>query len=949
MPEKPDVPSGRPTVFISYSHKDEGWKDRLETALKALGIRDGLEIWSDRRIGAGEGWEKEIFAAMDRAAVAVLLISTEFLASGYIQEVEVPHLLNRQAEGTLRILPLFVRPSPWEEFDWLAALQGRPKDAKPLSGWSDHDADQILADFAREVRSHLTASTTSPLSRGGEGGRWERGPGGEVQPRLDLGRLPIASPLLIGRDNELARLDAAWQDPAIHVLTLVAFGGTGKSALVSHWLDRMAAAGWRGARSVLAWSFYRQGTEDRVTSADPFLDYAFAWFGDPNPKEKASRDKGLRLAELISREKTLLVLDGIEPLQHPPTHVQAGQLKDPGLAALLRSLAGANPGLCVVTTRERIADLDSFPSTAPQVNLEALSPEAGGELLKELGVTGRDSELRDASREFGNHALTLSLLGTFLKDIHEGDVRRRREVHILEEDADETGHARRVIASYAEALGKSELEVLRLLGLFDRPASPAAVKALRAEPAIPDLTETVGPKQEARFRKAVARLRRARLLLEEGGDELDAHPLVRVYFQEDLQSHRPEAWRAGNLRLYEHLQKEAPDLPDTLEQMEPLFTAVIHGCRAGCQQEAYREVYRRRIQRGDEFYNLHQLGAFGSDLSALSGFFDRPWDQPLASFDTGKQGFVLHMAAVCLRSLGRLEEAVAPMEAGLRMAVDLENWKNGAIGANNLSELTQILGKVDQAVLFGKQSVDLADRSGKAFERMISRAKVADALHQAGRLEESVEAFREAEALQAEGQPRYPRLYSLQGYRYCDLLLSRGGAEAFEEVRGRAEELFQWRVPDDSILDIALDHLSLGRAHLGLRDFAKAAEHLDQAVEGLRRAGTEHNLPWGLLARAALRRQRKDWPAAEADLSEALEIAERGLMRLHECDAHLEHTRVCRDRGDRAGLERHVARAREIVEATGYERRRGEVEALEPSPPAPLPAAHPDPRERGDR
>ena len=68
---------------------------------------------------------------------------------------------------------------------------------------------------------------------------------------------------------------------------------------------------------------------------------------------------------------------------------------------------------------------------------------------------------------------------------------------------------------------------------------------------------------------------------------------------------------------------------------------------------------------------------------------------------------------------------------------------------------------------------------------------------------------------------------------------------------------------------------------------------------------------------------------AEADLSEALEIAERGSMRLLECDAHLEWARLCRQRGDRDGLERHVARARKLVEETGYGRRRREVEWLE--------------------
>ncbi|HEX5719100.1 MAG TPA: toll/interleukin-1 receptor domain-containing protein, partial [Thermoanaerobaculia bacterium] len=233
-----------------------------------------------------------------------------------------------------------------------------------------------------------------------------------------------------------------------------------------------------------------------------------------------------------------------------------------------------------------------------------------------------------------------------------------------------------------------------------------------------------------------------------------------------------------------------------------------------------------------------------------------------------------------------------------------------------------------------------------------------------GRWEESAEAFGEAEALQAERQPQYPRLYSVPGYQYCDLLLSLGepedGAvtdglaadpkaarqfrETCREVRERAEHLFQWRLPGDPLLDIALDHLSLGRAHLGLAltaprpaapgegagaDFAKATEDLDHAVAGLRRAGTEHRLPWGLLVRAALRRFRGEPAAAEADLDEVLEIAERGSMRLHECDAHLESARLCRQRGDRDGLERHVAQARKLVEETRYERRRRELVYLE--------------------
>jgi tetratricopeptide (TPR) repeat protein len=216
--------------------------------------------------------------------------------------------------------------------------------------------------------------------------------------------------------------------------------------------------------------------------------------------------------------------------------------------------------------------------------------------------------------------------------------------------------------------------------------------------------------------------------------------------------------------------------------------------------------------------------------------------------------------------------------------------------------------------------------------------------------------------MQVERQPEFPQLYSLPGFRYCDLLLSRAEPEtgsgldgltgpgsrpeeaerfrqACQEVLERAQEVLRIAQENHWLLDIALDHLTLGRAHLGLAltapgdnrtsGFVQSAEHLDRTVDGLRRAGQEDDLPRGLLARAALRRFRSDFLGAAADLAEALEIAERGPMRLHECDAHLEWARLCRDQGDLAAARRHVARARELVEETGYGRRAREVGWLE--------------------
>ncbi len=715
--------------------------------------------------------------------------------------------------------------------------------------------------------------------------------------------------------------------------------------------------GGRGVERAFDWSFYSQGTGERVTSSEPFFAEALRFFGDPDPRAGSLHDRGVRLSGLVRRRPTLLVLDGVEPLQYPPGQME-GRLNDPGLAALLKGLAASNPGLCVVTTRERIADLNGFARTAPQVELEELGVEDGVELLKRLGVEGREKDLRTAVEEFGGHALTLSLLGSYLKRAHGGDVRKRREIDLGKASEKQGGHAFRVIEAYAAWLGEGvELAVLRLLGLFDRPAEAEALAALRAAPAIPGLTEPLVGLAGEDWRSAVSSLREQGLV-EAGerkdGERLDAHPLVRAYFAEELAERRTEAWREGNRRLYEHLCQAAPDLPDTLEEMQPLFAAVVHGCRAGRVQEAYREVYRRRIQRGNEHFDWKKLGAFGSDLAALAGFFERPWSQPSGGLIAAVQAFVLNEAALDLRALGRLVEAVEPMQAGLYRAIAQEAWTNAAIGANNLSELTLTLGEVSRAVELGRQSVELADRSGDAFQRLLKRTTWADALHQAGRREESAAAFREAEALQTESQPEYHWLYSLQGFRYCDLLLGQAepedgsgldgladhpeAAERFREVVGRAGQTLEWAQKGGlSLLTIALDHLTLGRAHHGLaqtalseheRAVAAAAsvEHLNRAVDGLRQAGQEILLPRGLLARAAYRRLRSDFDTAEADLTEVLEIAERGPMRFFESDAHLELFRLRRDQRRSEEARRHLERARVLVAETGYLRRAREVE-----------------------
>src|SRR5215471_7217732 len=152
----------RTKAFISYSHKDESWKDRLMTHLAVLEFEGLLHIWADTRIAAGDDWYKRIQNAMDDSRVAVLLVSPDFLASKFIRNEEVPRLLQLHADSGMLILPLIARPCAWQLVPWLSRTQVRPKNGKPLSMGNDNDSDADLAAFTYEVASLLSRFTPQP-------------------------------------------------------------------------------------------------------------------------------------------------------------------------------------------------------------------------------------------------------------------------------------------------------------------------------------------------------------------------------------------------------------------------------------------------------------------------------------------------------------------------------------------------------------------------------------------------------------------------------------------------------------------------------------------------------------------------------------------------------------------------------------------------------------------
>ncbi len=141
----------RTKVFVSYSHLDQEWLKRLQVHLKPLERHGLVDRWDDTLIAAGQKWKGEIAKAIDSAAVAILLVSADFLASDFIDKDELPPLLNAaEGEGTV-ILPLIVSPCRFSETESLAQFQAVNPPSEPLIRMSKADQEQTFVSLAKRV------------------------------------------------------------------------------------------------------------------------------------------------------------------------------------------------------------------------------------------------------------------------------------------------------------------------------------------------------------------------------------------------------------------------------------------------------------------------------------------------------------------------------------------------------------------------------------------------------------------------------------------------------------------------------------------------------------------------------------------------------------------------------------------------------------------------------
>ncbi len=150
-------------VFYSYSHKDESYREKLETHLSILERNGHIEEWHDRRISAGREWEEEIDLNLEEADIILLLVSSNFLASDYCYDTETIRAIERHESKEAVVIPIILSPCLWRESK-LKTFQSLPRDDKAISTWPNEDEARLevatgVLKVVRNLRTDTIVST----------------------------------------------------------------------------------------------------------------------------------------------------------------------------------------------------------------------------------------------------------------------------------------------------------------------------------------------------------------------------------------------------------------------------------------------------------------------------------------------------------------------------------------------------------------------------------------------------------------------------------------------------------------------------------------------------------------------------------------------------------------------------------------------------------------------
>jgi tetratricopeptide (TPR) repeat protein len=668
--------------------------------------------------------------------------------------------------------------------------------------------------------------------------------------------VPPAEPVehFTGRAEELARLDRWAADPQVALVGVTAWGGAGKTALVTRWVLEAGGTGRRaGMRGVFGWSFYAD------PSTEHWADGLLKW---------ARQDLGImvagtgRVAEavlaVLRAVPVLVVLDGLEVVQEGPVGDGFGRLLD---GTLREVLAGAcqqpGVGLVVLTSRFPFADLEGFDGTsARMLEVPPFTPSEGSALLAAAGGGWLpDRERRDLVRAVDGHALATGVLAGLLAA--RPPVSDLAALHAeLDAAARTDARVSKVLEFYANRLAEPDRYLLAAVSLFARPVPAGAVLAVAAHEVFGDRLAGWTPVMV----QAAVTGRLGGLASWHPDGTISAHPLVRDAFRRlvlDAAGTAAETSLAGlpaglvtsradALRVVEAVellldagQWQAANDIFTVRSGSPTVWTTLPAARLGQRAAiafvatpARREACATQLSPRRLGYYLHEVGLFAmnaGDLAAAQEYL------PMAVMHEGLAHQLLHLAE-CLGRLGQAGPARDAAAEALTSALTVGNWMEICDSHACLGWIAALAGDTAEA----ERQFTAADQ-----------ARLAD-------------------------DPNGDHLYSLDGALWAEWLARTGREGPARALTVRNAEICRRYGWND---DLSRCDRMLGRLALTAGDTAKAGEHLAAAAGSFRDGDYLSELAVTLADLASCARAAGDLDAADRHATEAITIAAaRGLV-----------------------------------------------------------------------
>ena len=736
------------------------------------------------------------------------------------------------------------------------------------------------------------------------------------EPGIHLENAPPVPSEWIGRSELLHEITCDWLKHNHRVTGLIGPAGVGKSSLARRWIDHLTLdPSLRQPKGVFWWTFC--GSQ----SVDEFFEAALLYMGGGSidPRKYPSTFARARIVSgMLSAGEYIFVLDGLEVIQNADGD-RYGLLTSLELSEFIHSFAGTwHDSFCVITSRLPVFDLMEFTTFAHR-NVRSLSAKEILALLRTMGITGAERNLRKIISDWDGHTLTMSLLGSYLAYASGGDIASVSRNHNPAQDAQGYEHVNEVLNRYDSDLPDAEKAFLAVFSAFRISVRDDAFPSVFRTDCGPDAVNApVAHLENSSFSNLVDQLVNMQLIVPLTAEShYGMHPLIREHYLELLDKKE----QAPVMRLHHHIASyyleiggELPESP-TVRDLQPFVEAVHHTCMTGNYDEADR-IRWEYIDQGDRHVLVSNLAANETQLSLLLEFFE--------GYDTSKEpmvsnpvikGSILNDLGICLMSLGRLNEAKPFYERSLALFRSVGELRDISTATNNLSLLHMQLGELDASRDTAMKAAEIAQQLGNKQREVVACATQAWTAHLFGDLEEANHLFENAEVIQSEFDPR-PYLYSLRGTQHADHLLKIGdidNSRRIAEMNLTVCEAHNWPV------DISRCYRALGDLEAENeeedRDFSY---YYDKAVEIARSLSQKDVLIEALIARGRSALEISDLNAAISDLAEALDHALSGGYRLYEADIRLGLARAYLASGDITFARQEAERARVMSEQMRY-------------------------------